>query len=288
MSQGIGTITALNGTVAVGTEDFSFLSFNISGTWNANVIIEATNDDQNWFTVQGINPQSTNIFSIFASNLQVLISCGGYSQVRLRASVFTSGTINIAYDVSSGNNITFDVAQALVSTNPPSYATGNIAQLSLTTAGALRAQDLKDAGRTYVSFTATAIAGVISEALVSFTQNRQGTTTASVTSYTITSGKTLRITSISYSVKSAAAVIAFSRPALRHNTAGATTAASPIAYQCPEINTNSATSGTGIAISIPLPEGIEFFGNGTQTIGVSHLDQATTNILNITIHGFEY
>lgn len=288
MSQGTGTIVALSGTVPVITEGFNAISFNVTGTWSANLVIEATNDDQNWFSVQGLNPQTTNIFSIFASNLQVIIFCGGYSQVRLRASAFSSGTVNVSYDVGAGGNINLNVVQGNVTTNPPSYATGNIAQLSLTTAGALRTQDLKDAGRTYVSFTATAISGVTSETLVSFTQNKQGTTTSSVTSYTVTSGKTLRITSVSYSIKSAASAIAFSRLAFRHNTAGATTASSPIVYQFPEINTNSATSGIEASITIPIPDGIEIFGNGTQSVGISHLDQATTNILNITVYGFEY
>ena len=149
-------------------------------------------------------------------------------------------------------------------------------------------QDLKDSGRQYLSFTATAAAGVIAEALLTLSQNKQGVVTAGVTSYVITSGKTLRITTIAISVRSAAAAIAFSRLALRHNPAGATIATSPVAYQLPEVNTNSATSGTGAAIVIPIPDGIEFFGNGTQTIGLSHLDQATTNILNVTLTGFEY
>ena len=155
-------------------------------------------------------------------------------------------------------------------------------------ARALTTQDMKDSGRSYVSFTALAAAGVTAEALLSFAQNKQGVNTAGVTSYTITSGKTLRITSIGVSVRSGAAAVAFSRLALRHNTAGATTTASPIAYLVPEANTLNATSGSGGDVIVDIPDGIEFFGNGTQSIGVSHLDQATTNILNVTVYGYEY
>ena len=66
-------------------------------------------------------------------------------------------------------------------------------------------QDLKDAGRTFITFTADAIVGVTTEALVSFTLNKAGTTTAAQTNYTITSGKTLRIQVFSSSVQSGAA-----------------------------------------------------------------------------------
>jgi hypothetical protein len=149
-------------------------------------------------------------------------------------------------------------------------------------------QNLKDAGRTYVTLTAIAAAGVTSEALLSFSQNKQGAVTGSVTSYVIPSGKTLRITAISVQLKSAAAAIAFARCVLRHNTAGAATASSPVVFIVPEVNTNSATSGTGANVVIAIPDGLEFFGNGTQAIGMSHLDQATTNILNVTICGYEY
>jgi hypothetical protein len=288
MSQSSGTITALNGTVAFDVDRQSVAGINITGTWVAILVLEATVDDATWFSINAVNPQNTNIFSAFAQNLQLVVYCGGYSQIRIRASAFTSGTIQVASTISTGTNIGATIDSGIVSSTPPAYSAGAIAQLSLTTAGALRTQNLKDAGRTYLSFNVTAAAGVTSEALLSFSQNKQGTTTASVTSYTITNGKTLRITTISYSVKSAAAAIAFSRLALRHNTAGATTASSPIAYQCPEINTNSATSGTGAFTTVAIPDGIEFFGNGTQTIGMSHLDQATTNVLNVTLHGFEY
>lgn len=155
-------------------------------------------------------------------------------------------------------------------------------------ANATPTQDLKDAGRTYVTFTALAAAGVIAEALLSFSQNKQGAVTGAVTSYVVPSGKTLRLTSISVSLKSAAAAIAFARLVIRHNTAGAVVVGSPAVFIVPEINTNSATSGTSAWVTIPLPDGIEIFGNGTQAIGISHLDQATTNILNVTLTGFEY
>jgi hypothetical protein len=156
------------------------------------------------------------------------------------------------------------------------------------TANAMQTQDLKDSGRTYLSFTLSGGAGTASETLISFSQNKGGSVSAGVSSYVITTGKTLRLTGISVSCKSGAAAIATCRVTIRHNTAGATTNASPVVVVVPEVNTNSATSGTSGWLAMDLPEGIEFYGDGTQTIGASHIDSATTNVLNITLFGYEY
>jgi hypothetical protein len=149
-------------------------------------------------------------------------------------------------------------------------------------------QALKDAGRSYLTLTATAAAGVTSETLLSTSQNKAGTVTASVTSYTVTSGKTLRIQGITLSVRAGAAAVPFARLTLRSNTAGATTAASAVLYQIPEVFGISATIGVGGQIAIDIPDGLEIAGNGTVSIGLSHLDQATTNVINATLVGYEY
>lgn len=149
-------------------------------------------------------------------------------------------------------------------------------------------QELKDAGRTYVALTATGIAGVIAEAIVTFSQNKAGTVTAGVTSYTITSGKTFRIQSIAVSVRAAASAVPFARCILRSNTAGATIATSSIVFNCTEVFGIAATIGVGGNEFINFPDGLEIAGNGTVSFGMSHLDQATTNILNISIYGYEY
>jgi len=226
---------------------------------------------------------------------QALVSVGQPVAGALNATVVGTGT----FAVQAAQSGTWNIGTLATITNPVTVAQATAANLNATVVGTtltkgtqgaagFSVQELKDAGRNYVSFTATAAAGVTAEALLSLSQNKQGTVTAGVTSYTVTSGKTFRVTSISVSVKSAAAAIAFSRLSLRHNPAGATIATSPVAYLVPEVNTNSATSGTSAWITVDIPDGIEFYGNGTQTIGVSHLDQATTNILNVTVCGFEY
>jgi hypothetical protein len=152
----------------------------------------------------------------------------------------------------------------------------------------LAVQELKDAGRSYLTFTATAAAGVTSETLLSLSQNLAGTVTAAVTSYTIPSGKTLRLQNASYSVRAGAAAVPYARLTLRSNTSGATTATSAVVYQFPEVFGISATTGVGGQYAVDIPDGLEIVGNGTITIGVSHLDQATTNVINFTLCGYLY
>jgi hypothetical protein len=277
------------------------VGFVVSGSITGGTILfEVSQDGAAWFPIQGAIADGYTALTGWTNGVgsrAIQFDVAGLSYMRLRLNPQLTGTGTVTF-IMEGNDVSVEPVPTVGQANGANLhmtlddaAGGNaVNTVAKATQGAraLTTQDMKDSGRTYVSFTALAAAGVTAEALLSMAQNKQGVNTAGVTSYTITSGKTLRITSIGVSVRSGAAAIAFSRIALRHNTAGATTAASPIAYLVPEANTLNATSGSGGEVVIDIPDGIEFFGNGTQTIGVSHLDQATTNILNVTICGYEY
>ncbi len=148
-------------------------------------------------------------------------------------------------------------------------------------------QDLKDAGRTYVVFVATAVAGVTSEALFSFDLSKQGAVTHSTTSYTVTNNKTLRLQGMYCSNRAGAAAVSFTRATLRHNTAGATVATSPLVASF-EVGISTGVINNTAYGNAPFPDGIEIRGDGTQSIGVTHLDQATTNLVTCTLVGYEY
>ena len=117
MAQGTSTITALDGTVAAVTEGYSITGFEITGTWVATITIEATLDDTNWFVISGVNPNNAAIVNTFSANTQIGVHCGGYSQVRLRASAFTSGTITVAWNNGDGNDL-ITIASWLGSSTP--------------------------------------------------------------------------------------------------------------------------------------------------------------------------
>jgi hypothetical protein len=295
--------TALNTTwtLPLNGSNSCSVGFVMSGTVSTGTILfEVSQDGAAWLPIQGaIADGYTNLtgWTPGVGSRALQFDVAGYAYLRLRLNPVITGTGTVTFIFQATNYVTEPVPTvgqsngSFLHTTLDDAAGGNaVNTVAKATQGAraLTTQDMKDSGRSYVSFTALAAAGVTAEALLSFAQNKQGVNTAGVTSYTITSGKTLRITSIGVSVRSGAAAVAFSRLALRHNTAGATTTASPIAYLVPEANTLNATSGSGGDVIVDIPDGIEFFGNGTQSIGVSHLDQATTNILNVTVYGYEY
>lgn len=136
---GSSTIIALNGEVDIPAFGYDTVIFDIQGTFSATLVIEGTIDNINWFSIQGIGPQSTNIFSAFLQPLQVIVPSTGYQQIRIRASAYTSGTVTVFYSAIMGNNnVDFIIPQAPININSPSYSSGSIAQLSLDTTGNLR------------------------------------------------------------------------------------------------------------------------------------------------------
>lgn len=102
---GSGTIAALNATVIATTQGCSCVTFDVTGTWVATIVIEATVGDGNWFGVNGDIDINDTIAGSFTTNTFVTIPCGSFSQVRLRTSLYTSGTANITWDSSVGSNI---------------------------------------------------------------------------------------------------------------------------------------------------------------------------------------
>lgn len=113
-----GTIVALNGTVIANTNGCSSVTFDVTGIWTATIVIEATVGDGAWFIVNGDVDVSDSISSSFTANTFVTVPCGSFSQVRLRASLFTSGTISITWNSSVGSGVI-----EVFNTNPASLMT---------------------------------------------------------------------------------------------------------------------------------------------------------------------
>lgn len=283
-NMGTGTIVVLNSSVTAITNGSSVVNFQVTGTWSATLTIQGTVDGTTWNTIVGDVDITDTIESTITANTFVSVACGGFQQVRLTATAFTSGTVNIAWEASLGSSIS-----EVYNTNPASLqATVTPIAITKGTQGVtgFTTQDLKDAGRTYVTFTADAVAGTTAETLLTLTQNRQGTTT-SVNNYTITNGKTLRIQSIVVGIQAGSAAPEWIRLKLRHNTAGATTITSSLVITVSCGDASSVIADTN-QTSMSIPDGLEFYGNGTQTIGFSHISSNTSNIESITIIGYEY
>lgn len=110
---GTGTITTActtppscpaNSTVTATTNGASTAYFNILGTWVATLIFEGQDGNGSWAPIlgtiagQGGGSASTGINNPF------VIPCGGFNQVRVRASAYVSGTVTANWNVGAGSN----------------------------------------------------------------------------------------------------------------------------------------------------------------------------------------
>ena len=124
-----GTITALNGAVSISGQGVYTTTFSITGTWTATLVVEGQTPDSNW-TALPINIVSNSLPYYTASNITsngtYLITGGGFTNIRVRASAFTSGTVAVAVDGS--------LAQQTVIANintPDQYVVGASAQTAI-------------------------------------------------------------------------------------------------------------------------------------------------------------
>lgn len=100
---GSGSINVLNGTVVGTTIDCSIISFNVTGTWSATIVIEGTiNAGTTWIPIDGDIDATDTIINNFSVNSLITVNCASYGEVRLRASVYTSGTLNCIWESGPG------------------------------------------------------------------------------------------------------------------------------------------------------------------------------------------
>lgn len=206
----------------------------------------------------------------------VLISpYGGADTAMLAVTTYASGTpvVNCHAVTYSGNPLALAMsAKNIQPLNP------------------IGTQDLKDAGRSYVVFSADGVTPAIAETVITFTKTIADTQTTGQTSYVITSGKTLRVQAICASATMGAAANRV-RVALRLNTGGACIAGSnillPVVELAPNYGTATAAEG-GASACLPIPDGLEIAGNGTKAICLSEAATAASGTLTVNLVGFEY
>lgn len=156
-----GTLNALNTTVSVSTAGHSGVAMQLSaGTLIGTIVPEISVDGgTTWIATEFTDPTTdlTVTSIVFASNntaqTQIINLAGGVSNARVRVSAFTSGTASAAVRASAAGTDTIDYSGVAGSSNFPSntalvggsvttaaptYTAGQLNNLSLTTAGALR------------------------------------------------------------------------------------------------------------------------------------------------------
>jgi hypothetical protein len=177
-------------------------------------------------------------------------------------------------------------------TAPAGVSLNNVLTKGTQSTTGLSVQNLKDSGRVNLVFYATAVAAGASGVETAITLNKAADTgaTSAAVSFVITNGKRFRISSILVATRGDATATAqqtiFN---FRINTGGAVTTSSiPIVFSA-----RSATPATANAWDrfwLPIPDGLEFLGNGTVQFGMT---AAATYAINaptwdVLITGFEY
>lgn len=218
---------------------------------------------------QSTSPWVDNVSQFGGTNISTGTGAGGAGIPRVTISNDSSLAANQSVNINQVG------AVAVVAQTKGTQATN-----------AIPTQDFKDSGRNRVSFTADRVTPAASDTLVTFTKNVGGTSTASQTTYTVTSGKTFRIQAVYFSVVTSTTTVISARLALRENTGGTCTASSaPVAMMEAAGVTavaNEGVSGTNMAI----PDGWEF--PAADSICFSAIGSTSTGTMTITIMGYEY
>lgn len=118
-----GSLGALNAAIVANTQGCSTVTFSVTGTWSATLTVQASVDNTNYFAINALTPTG-DIASTLTANGQLVVPCGGYAEVRLIATAYTSGSAAVVYDVSTGIPNTYTPRDVINPSSPTSATIG--------------------------------------------------------------------------------------------------------------------------------------------------------------------
>jgi hypothetical protein len=269
------------GAATINTAGADAVSFSLSGTWTGTNSFKVSADGGSTYSAASAIPLAGGTpVSSTTVNGQWQILTAGYTQVCIAFTASPTGSAVVTADLMNGGVVT--VAGAPTLTKGTQSGAG------------FSVQNLKDAGRTTINWTLDSFAtAATAETLMTVTESRNSAATSTPSSITITNGKKLRLQSFCYTAENGGSTPVVSRLKfrVRSNTAGATTTASPKQHLVTLALTNVAKQTTAACNS--FPDGMEFTGDGTATIGftVESPEFVTTTqipVAHMAITAFEY
>ena len=230
-------ITITNGQAAAVQLDASgFLKVNVAAGSSGNAAASAAgsavpaNSDYAGLNVSGtlrgwtgVNPSG----SVYAGQID-LTSIAGSTTSTAATGVLKVGIVGnagAAFDQAPGSTAPANAIQ-IGGTDGTSTRAVNLNVKGTQGTYAVAIQELKDSGRTFVVFPVDAATLVTTEALISVNVNKGGTLQGAATTYTVTTGKTFRLQSISASVQGTNSTVQYVK--VRVRAASSVTASSPI------------------------------------------------------------
>lgn len=103
-NSGSGTIAVLSGAVTISVPAASSLVLTVTGTWVATLAVEASVDGVTYFSVPMVSLPTQASVTTTTANGQFGVPVGGYQQLRIRASAYTSGTATVTWNADSTVN----------------------------------------------------------------------------------------------------------------------------------------------------------------------------------------
>lgn len=102
-----GNITALNGVVTLSNiHGVQTVLFQLLGTWTATIVAEGSMDGTNWTALSVSTGNGTFVSTgVTVNAIYRGVTVAGYTSYRLRASAFTSGTVNVIVNTSIGTAV---------------------------------------------------------------------------------------------------------------------------------------------------------------------------------------
>jgi hypothetical protein len=281
-----GYLTALQ------TDASGFLKVNVSAGSSGNAAASATgsavpasadyaglNVSGNLRGWTGVNPSG----SVYAGQID-LSSIAGSTTSTAASGVLKVGIVGSAgavFDQVVGSAIPANAIQ-MGGTDGTNLQTVNLRAKGTQGSYAVAVQDLKDSGRTYIVWTIDAATLVTTEALISTAVNKGGTPQSSATTYTVTTGKTLRLQSVSASVQGTNSAVQYVK--VRVRSASSVTVSSAAVLNLFVANSGSSNS-IGFAEQV-VPDGLEIASG--QQVGISQIGGTVNGNVSITLVGFEY
>lgn len=205
----------------------------------------------------------------------------------------TSNTLANAWaskitDTTNGPVAVKAASTAPVATDPSlvvSVSPNSLVTKATQPANFLPTQNSIDSGRVVKVFQVSAVAGVTTEGMVTLTPLSDFTAGATGTSFTVTSGKRLRLQALVASVRATTTTAVGATIRLRISASGAVTTSTP-AIASIGVYESVAVANNAFSNWISLPDGLEL--SGTMQLGISQLATATSASLDIQLIGFEY